>query len=102
MNLFDHRAFAAKKPADPQRRGGARNSCAAAISADGFGRRTASRPPFNVLCRARAMRNRCARVRQPAALERDEALKVFLQNLLDSLLIAFMWGIGRCWSVRVD
>jgi hypothetical protein len=34
--------------------------------------------------------------------QRDEALKVLLQNLLDSLLIAFMWGFGRCWSVRVD
>jgi hypothetical protein len=33
---------------------------------------------------------------------RDKALKVFLQNLLDSPLIAFMWGIRRCWSVRVD
>jgi len=33
---------------------------------------------------------------------RDEALKVLLQNLLDSPLIAFIWGIGRCWSVRVD
>jgi S-adenosylmethionine decarboxylase len=26
---------------------------------------------------------------------RDEALKVFLQNLLDSVLIAFMWGTSR-------
>jgi hypothetical protein len=34
--------------------------------------------------------------------DRDEALKFFLQNLLDSLLIAFMWGFSRCWSVRVD
>jgi hypothetical protein len=34
--------------------------------------------------------------------DRDEALKVFLQILLDSILIAFMWGISRRWSVRVD
>jgi hypothetical protein len=35
--------------------------------------------------------------------DHDEALKVFLQNLLDSMLIAFMWGISRSvWSVRVD
>jgi hypothetical protein len=33
---------------------------------------------------------------------RDEALKVLLQNLLDSLLIAFNWEISRCWLVRVD
>jgi len=33
---------------------------------------------------------------------RDKALKVSLQNLLDSPLIAFMWGFSRCWSVRVD
>jgi hypothetical protein len=33
---------------------------------------------------------------------RDQALKVSLQNLLDSPLIAFMWGFSRCWSVRVD
>jgi hypothetical protein len=33
---------------------------------------------------------------------RDETLKVFLQNLLDSMLIAFMWGNSRCWSVHVD
>jgi hypothetical protein len=32
----------------------------------------------------------------------DKALKVWLQNLLDSPLIAFMWGFSRCWSVRVD
>jgi hypothetical protein len=33
---------------------------------------------------------------------RDEkALNVWLQNLLDSPLIAFMWGFSRCWSVRV-
>jgi hypothetical protein len=34
--------------------------------------------------------------------KRDKALKVFLQNLLDSMLIAFMWGFSRWWSVRVD
>jgi len=33
---------------------------------------------------------------------RDKALKISLQNLLDSPLIAFMWGFSRCWSVRVD
>jgi hypothetical protein len=32
----------------------------------------------------------------------DEALKVFLQNLLDSMLIAFMWEFSRWWLVRVD
>jgi hypothetical protein len=26
---------------------------------------------------------------------RDEALKLFLQNLLDSQRFAFMWGLGR-------
>jgi hypothetical protein len=34
--------------------------------------------------------------------DRDEALKVLLQNLLDSPLIAFMWGLGRCWLVHLD
>jgi hypothetical protein len=33
---------------------------------------------------------------------RDEALKVLLQNPLDSPLFAFMWGFGRHWLVRVD
>jgi hypothetical protein len=32
----------------------------------------------------------------------DKALKLSLQNLLDSLFIAVMWGFSRCWSVRVD
>jgi hypothetical protein len=31
----------------------------------------------------------------------DKTLKLSLQNLLDSPLIAFMWGFSRCWSVRV-
>jgi hypothetical protein len=33
---------------------------------------------------------------------RDEALKVFLQNSLDTVTIGFIWGNGRRWSVRVD
>jgi len=32
----------------------------------------------------------------------DKALKLSLQNLLDSLFIAIMWGFSRCWSVRAD
>jgi hypothetical protein len=36
------------------------------------------------------------------ANDRDKALKFWLQNLLDSPLIAFKWGFSRCWSVRVD
>jgi hypothetical protein len=59
-------------------------------------RRSASRK-----CDRRA-RRRKARFDVPSRGDRDEALKVFLQNLLDSLLIAFKWGIRRCWSVRVD
>ena len=54
---------------------------------------------------ARAIRRRGAPLPPRAAqrsVERDEALKVFLQNLLDSPLIAFMWGNCRCWLVRVD
>jgi hypothetical protein len=50
----------------------------------------------------RRERHREARFDAPLRGDRDEALKVFLQNLLDSLLIAFKWGIRRCWSVRVD
>jgi hypothetical protein len=34
--------------------------------------------------------------------DRDEALKFFLQNLLDSRLIAFIWERCRYWSVYVD
>ena len=49
---------------------------------------------------ARAVRR--GRLGVAPSTDRDEALKVFLQNLLDSMLIAFMWGISRCWSVRVD
>jgi len=33
---------------------------------------------------------------------RDEALKLLSQNLLDSMLIAFIWEFSRWWSVRVD
>ena len=36
------------------------------------------------------------------ANDRDKALKFWLQNLLDSPLIAFKWGFSRWWSVRVD
>jgi hypothetical protein len=38
----------------------------------------------------------------PRGADCDEALKVFLQNLLDSMLIAFMWEFSRWWLVRVD
>jgi hypothetical protein len=31
----------------------------------------------------------------PQRIERDEALKSFLQNLLDSRVFAFMWGTCR-------
>jgi hypothetical protein len=37
-----------------------------------------------------------------ATADRDEALKFFLQNLLDSRLIAFIWERCRYWSVYVD
>jgi hypothetical protein len=33
---------------------------------------------------------------------RDETLKLLSQNLLDSMLIAFIWEFSRWWSVRVD
>jgi len=32
----------------------------------------------------------------------DEALKVLVQNLLDSMLIAFIWEFSRWWSVHLD
>jgi hypothetical protein len=38
----------------------------------------------------------------PGNNDRDDALKVFSQNLLDYMPIAFMWGISRYGSVRVD
>jgi hypothetical protein len=50
----------------------------------------------------RRVQRREARFDAPSRGDRDEALKVLLQNLLDSVLIAFKWGIRRCWSVRVD
>jgi hypothetical protein len=47
-----------------------------------------------------------ARITPPApraaAPRRDETLKLFLQNLLDSMLFAFMWGNSRYWSVHMN
>src|SRR5579863_3389190 len=72
---------------------------------------TCSRPKLHGVCAPRAVTqddngrrdgHRVLRSRALPSDDRDETLKVFLQNLLDSMLIAFMWGISRCWSVRVD
>jgi hypothetical protein len=67
-------------------------------------RRTVSLAPrLALLIRAIiAHERRDRRVAASSLHPRDEALKVLLQNLLDSPLIAFIWGIGRRWSVRVD
>jgi hypothetical protein len=42
-----------------------------------------------------AQRMRCCGENSKSA-ERDKALNVFLQNLLDSPPVAFMWGFRRC------
>ena len=51
---------------------------------------------FAELNRARASASVRAATRSQRSQRRDEALKIFAQNPLDSPPIAFMWGLCRC------
>ena len=98
-----NRAPGAQLLPHPREKAGRAHGCS------GGRRQRLTKAPYDLICALRWSDRRCnetttnvARYRQSWNDDRDEALKVFLQNFLDSILIAFMWGISRCWSVRVD